>query len=134
MKAINFARIEDVNENFASGIESVKGYEKGTNRVVFKCKNGNTVVLYHEQDCCESVWLEDSDGLANDTNIFTGCEWCKVEEVKEYKEPLDIFDESYTRTFYKFTTNKGYDTMRWYGTSNGYYSEDMSFMIIEVEE
>lgn len=132
MKVIKFATLDDVNKNFASGIESVKGYYIGTEKIVFKCKNGNTVVLYHEQDCCESVWLEDSDGLANDTNIFTGCEWCKVEEVKEYKEPLDIFDESYTWTFYKFTTNKGYDTMRWYGTSNGYYSEDMSFMIEDL--
>lgn len=128
-----YANIEEVNKNFASGIKSVKGYEKGSEEIVFKCKTGNTVVFYHEQDCCESVWLEDADGLANGADIFTGCDWCEVEEVEDDNtEPLEYSDESFTWTFYKFKTNKGYDTMRWYGTSNGYYSESVDFKIIEV--
>lgn len=131
MNVLYFANIDEVNEHFASGIESVKGYKKDTDEIVFKCKNGSTVVFYHEQNCCESVWLEDADGLANGTDIFTGCDWCKVEEVEGHGKPLDEYDESFTWTFYKFTTNKGYDTMRWYGTSNGYYSEDVDFKIIK---
>jgi hypothetical protein len=93
--------------------------------------DGNPAFLmHHEQDCCESVYLEDVIGDWNDlvnTPIFV------AECVTSRNRPEDDDDywsapESETWTFYKFTTIKGHVTLRWYGSSNGYYSEAVSIM------
>lgn len=84
--------------------------------------------LNHHDECCESVYLED---IAGDITDLVGSPILMAhEEVSDEGGPPDgqeRVDESYTWTFYKFATTKGYVTFRWYGSSNGYYSESVSF-------
>lgn len=75
--------------------------------------------MYHSQSCCENVEVEDING---DTDLV-GTTFYEIIEKECNKEALDEYTGSYTWTFYTIRTSKGYLDIRWYGTSNGYYSE-----------
>lgn len=92
--------------------------------LIFTMSNGEKYRMYHCQDCCESVWLEDVVGNLDDL-IGEPLVMAEEESNENKGGALDERDESYTWTYYKFATIKGYVTLRWYGTSNGYYSEDV---------
>ena len=92
--------------------------------LIFTMNNGEKYRMYHERDCCESVWLEDIVGNLDDL-IGNPLVMAEEEPNKNKGGALDDWDDSYTWTYYKFATIKGYVTLRWYGTSDGYYSEDV---------
>ena len=109
-------------------ILDIQGLEKGSDEVVFVCSDGSKYKMYHSQDCCENVQVEDVYG---DLEDLIGEKIVIAEENSSAEGPrLDKFDDSYTWTFYKLATIKGYVDIRWYGTSNGYYSEEVSFVRI----
>ena len=90
-------------------------FENATERFVF----------FHQQDCCEHVSIEDVCGELQD---LVGEPLLMAEEV-EGQTPVDFDEaehESVTWTFYKFATRKGYVDVRWFGESNGFYSEGVS--------
>jgi hypothetical protein len=82
----------------------------------------------HEQNCCEEVYLESIDG---DLNDLIDERITQAECVTESEEDEEEY-ESQTWSFYKFATNKGSVTMRWIGTSNGFYSEEVD--LVEVTQ
>ena len=105
---------------------------EGTESILFIDEDGIEYEMFHDYDCCENVYIED---ICGDINNLIGSKIIMAEEViNRDLSPLNKFDESYTWTFYKFATVKGYVTIRWYGESNGYYSEEVDFAIKDKEE
>lgn len=84
------------------------------------------VRFYHAQSCCESVSIED---VCGDLRDLVGEPLTEAEEVHGY-QGHDTGDESYTWTLYRFGTRRGSVTVRWYGSSNGYYSEGVSVAVV----
>lgn len=90
--------------------------------------------MYHSQDCCENVEIDD---IAGDLDDLIGSTILLAEEVSnENNTPEGItppeHPDSYTWTFYKLATHKGHVTIRWIGESNGYYSESVDFVAISA--
>jgi hypothetical protein len=95
--------------------------------IEFLCEDGINYKMIHFQDCCEKVYLEEIIG--NIENLLNS----KIELAEEVTNETEEEEfEHTTWTFYKLATNKGYVTFRWYGHSNGYYSEKVD--IIEYEK
>src|SRR5471032_2797784 len=92
--------------------------EVGGDLLVFETDDGETYQMYHDQNCCENVYIESIVGDLQDlvgSSLLVAEEICNDSEDKEY-------GQSQTWTFYKFATVKGYVDIRWIGESNGYYS------------
>lgn len=89
--------------------------------------NSEKFVFYHRQDCCEGVYIEsivgDLDSLVNEP-ILLAEEVVSPDTNPDGVEPPE-YQDSFTWTFYKFATLRGYVDVRWYGESNGYYSENV---------
>ncbi len=88
--------------------------------------------MSHCQGCCEEVTIEDING---DIQDLIGNPLLMAEEELFHQHlvtnkddaPKEDYHESHTWTFYKFATIKGSVTIRWYGHSNGCYSELVNF-------
>ena len=122
-------------------VGSVREFDELLGRTLYKAEaDGDTLTLYlsntnyvrfqHHQSCCESVYIED---ICGDLEDLVGAPLVEAEEVSNYDaEPLSKHEDSYTWTFYRFRTRKGSVSVRWYGSSNGYYSEDVSVEVVDT--
>lgn len=118
----------DIKELVGKILVSVTGAEKGGSQIDFNTDDGREFRLYHSQDCCESVSIEDVSG---DVTDLIGSPIVMAEEISQTTNPEGVpvpeYQDSFTWTFYKLATVKGYVDIRWYGESNGYYSESVDF-------
>lgn len=83
--------------------------------------DGGYIQLYHEQDCCESVWLENHKEVGEELKRMVG------QTIRVFKErtthSVGGYSDSVTCTFYTIRTDMESCDFMFRGESNGYYSE-----------
>ena len=90
-------------------------------QIIFFTSEREKYIMYHEQDCCEDVFISDINGSFDD---LLNTKLTLVDESSSYG---DSSSGTCTWTFYRLGSIKGYVDIRWYGESNGYYSERVDF-------
>lgn len=108
----------DISELKGKVIESIEGLELNSDQVEITTNDGWLYIMYHSQDCCEFVRIEDVYG---DKDDLIGSPILEAEE-RTNGNQYDPYG-SHTWTFYAFATSRGWVDIRWLGESNGYYSE-----------
>lgn len=109
--------------------KTLKDIKENEDQIEFITDTEDKYLMYHEQECGESVYIED---ICGDLNDLLNSEILEAEDISDTmkipcsKEKYRYY-ESVTWTFYKIGTRKGSVTIRWCGTSNGYYSESVEF-------
>lgn len=109
-------------------IVKIDGAQPESEWIAFTTDDGKSYVMYHYQNCCETVGVED---IVGDVADLIGEPILEAEEATSDTDPLGFEERpyrlSFTWTFYKLGTRKGSVTIRWLGESNGYYSERVNF-------
>lgn len=108
---------------------AIDNAEEGSSQITFETDAGRIFRQYHYQECCEAVEVDEIHG---DIADLIGSPILLAEEVTFENEPspdgkIPEYPDSYTWTFYKLATAKGHVTIKWFGESNGYYSEAVYF-------
>lgn len=99
---------------------------RGDEQLIFCTLEGDVYIQRHEQDCCETVQIEEVIG---DLNDIIGSPLLTAEERSESDEDKFGFR---TWTFYELATIKGSVTIRWLGESSGYYSESVTTYRVQL--
>ena len=96
---------------------------EGEDEAKFTTSSRETFILYHAQDCCESVLIED---VCGDPSDLIGSPIIMADESSSEKEAGYAHE---TWTFYRMATVDGTVVIRWLGESNGYYSEEVDLKV-----
>ena len=129
----------EIKELLGKTLTAINVNEKnGRDTIHFVVEGGNDYVMYHKQDCCESVSIDDINGDLDDligspimfADSATADDW----DYSPFFDDDDYDNNSCTWTYYKLATIKGYVDICWYGSSNGYYSESVDFEEVGSED
>lgn len=129
MKKVEFSELNGLT------ITKIDGLNRLSEKVTIHTKEGRVFEMYHNQDCCEVVYLADfhvykgyvgevTEAKVETNNIDT------PEALYYYNEDGTetlYYDKAWLWTFYIINTEVGKITLRWFGSSNGYYSEEVDF-------
>lgn len=99
-------------------ISQIRGCYKNSEEIEITTTDGRRFHMFHYQDCCESVRVED---VVGDVEDIVGSTILRAEERSNGVHNLEQW------TFYTISTIKGTVDLRWYGTSNGYYGTSVEF-------
>lgn len=103
--------------------------DKEDRNIIFICEEG-MYKMFHDQDCCETVYIE---SIVGDIVDLTHNTILGAEEVITTGEETEDYYHS-THTFYKLKTKDGYVDIRWVGSSNGYYSERVNLIFMPFKQ
>lgn len=123
--AFDFENIEQLKGKTLSNVDHKSNLD---DELWFYTTENKAVRLWHRQDCCESVSVED---IVGDLNDLVGSPLLRA-EVRTEDGQSSYGDLMYT--FYELATIKGSVTIRWYGSSNGYYSTRVSLAEYDVDD
>lgn len=113
-------------------IEKIGDYE-----LLFSCSDGSRYRMFSSENGLGNdveVYIED---ICGKLESLIGTQITMAEKVTNRDDhPVKGHDEEerYIWTYYKLATAKGYVTIRWFGTSNGYYCEEAEFELIEQSQ
>jgi len=120
----------DFNHLQGKTITSITGCHQHSQEIVFTTSDGDRYRMWHWQSCCEHVSVED---VVGDVLDLIGSPVLRAEErssgVQDTTDGYGI--EQWT--FYTIGTIKGTVDLRWFGSSNGYYSTDVAFEQLEPD-
>lgn len=119
-----------LNRMVGETIESVSGNRQDDEFVV-RTTSGLVFTFYHNQDCCEEVYLEE---IIGDIDDLVGHTVVMAEETSndDLIAGTSCYQgESFTWTYYRMATEKGLVVLRFFGSSNGYYSESVTVSVTQ---
>ena len=99
----------------------VTNIDLDNDRVRIELENGSAFIMEHDQECCESVYITDGK---NEMRELVG--YKIVDATCEVSEGESEYGSA-TKTDFTFKTDEKTVVLRWFGESNGYYSESVDF-------
>ncbi len=103
------------------------GFSRDVSILYLKTDN-YIAVFYYEPDCCATCTIDDVSG---DLNSLVGS---KLTTARVSTNKSEEEGDSNTWTYYHFATIKGYVDIKWFGESNGFYSEEVSMSMFKNEK